>query len=106
MSSMKTVGQRLREVGLDDQQTKEAVKVFLQYLPNPVDVQAKYEAQEGVHVTFTGSRAHDDAMLTYVANFAEDQGWNRYYYEFRQRLAGIPGSVDKTFNIGDHKGTQ
>lgn len=78
--------------------------MFLQYLPSPIDVKSKFETEDGIYVTFTGERTRDDYMLKHVAVFSEDQGYNKYYYELRQRLAGTPGPIDSSFDLRDYKG--
>ncbi len=103
---MKSIEERLvDELELNPVKARQVVRMFLQYTPSPVDVSGKFEADGGIHVEFGRGKTKDDAMLRFVAEYCEDNGYNKYQKELLQRLAGIPGPIDKSFSVRDHKST-
>lgn len=55
-------------------------------LPSPIDIESKYELDTGggVYVTVHSDQHQqtNNDQLTYLARFADDQGYNRYYQDF------------------------
>lgn len=98
---IKPVQQRLQEIGLTPQQSEEAIGVFLQYLPDPVDINGKYEALKGINIAITGDKDRDVSSLDYLAHYGEDNGYNRYYIELLCSLDGNPSHVNVDFKMGE-----
>lgn len=70
-----------------------SIGAFVEVLPEPVDLAAKYETDptKGLQIRL-GDEADEDqngTQLTYLARFADDQGYNRYYRELMQILQSL-----------------
>lgn len=79
--------------------TDRIIAAFMYSLPQPVDIQAKYETgPEGIYVTVSSEEEENKNgdQLTYLAKFADDQGYNRCIWEIQdylKRLYTLPDPV-------------
>lgn len=65
--------------------TDNIIKTILKFMPEPIDIESKYEvgSGEGVYVTVGPEQAEhqNERQLQYLARFADDQGYNRYRHD-------------------------
>ena len=73
--------------------TDRAIAAFVNALPEPVDVEAKYELLpgHGPAITVKSEQNEDEnhEQMVYLARYADDRGYNRYHLELMGYLQGL-----------------
>ena len=92
--------------------TDKIIKALLETLPTPIDIEAKYESNQhrGVWVAMGEESKFDKDKLVYLARFADDCGYNRYYTHLigkfgQEYLKNLPAGVSME-NTGDIYGKE
>lgn len=87
--------------------TDRIIYAVMNSLPDPIDVRTKYETDRagGIALDITHEDdEHDKQQMDYLANYAEDQGFNKYYFAYTEYLRGLyntPGGVIQSGNEQD-----
>lgn len=71
--------------------TDRIVAAVMNSLPEPVDINHKYETDsKGILIQLSdGNKEHNDTQIEYLGKFAEDQGWNKYFFAYTDYLKGL-----------------
>lgn len=85
--------------------TDRAIAAFVSSLPEPIDIESKYELTDPRGPAITIHSEEDEEanheQLVYLARYADDRGYNRYYTEmmaYLQALYNAPQPVIQSEN--------
>jgi hypothetical protein len=83
---------------------------FTDFLPEPIDIEQKWEVKpnSGVHITLSAKNDaidHDRDMqqLDYLSSYADDEGYNRYHYTVKEKIENLYKAGEIAL---DYKGNQ
>lgn len=71
-----------------DEVTDDISALIIASMPPLVDLDEKFEAQEGISIRIDGSE-NDQAQLDFMQEYCEAQGYNLYGIEFAERLGAL-----------------
>jgi len=71
--------------------TDRVLAAVMQSLPPPVDIKAKFETdkERGIFVHIDEDEKKNKLQIDHLAAFSEDQGYNKYYFEYTDLLRDL-----------------